>query len=315
MESIFPVKYPLVWALFKEAQSYSWTAADDDVINLSREKEDYNSQPEKIQVFVRTSIAAAAGEWDLFRRITHSFFNEFQEVESRSFLGCQVRAEQNHYHVYCRLLETYLDINAGNNHIFKVIQDLRNDEMKPVEEIPLHLEKNGWLNEYDGDNTSLLARMACYASIKVIFGSTRSLAGLWFKKEKKLGGFSLWNGLISRELQLHLEFVGKMCELLTNRGLDINELLVKKIVESAVNLEKQFGDKLEFCEAFNVKDSLMVSHIEYWGNQVLLCMGCKIIYQTPTLEEILFKDVAYETREKMEESVLVKADRKEEEEE
>lgn len=82
--------------------------------------------------------------------------------------------------------------------------------------------------------------------------------------------FSIFNDLIFKELRLHLEFVENMYGFLKDGCLDIDKSLVERIVKSVVDLEKEFGPKLDFCQVFGTWESSINSHIEYWDNQICL---------------------------------------------
>ena len=128
------------------------------------------------------------------------------------------------------------------------------------------------------DNGSFAERLVAFAAVEGIFFSGSFCSIFWLKKRGLMPGLSFSNELISRDEGMHCDFA---C-LLYNDHL-VNKLskeTVRKIIEDAVEIEKEFVTDALPVSLIGMNAKLMQQYIEFVADRLLMELGCEKIYQS-----------------------------------
>ena len=263
--TIFPIKYPNLWTLYKKAQASGWTAEE---IDFGQDMEDWNKLSENEHHFIKHIIAFfAASDGIVFENISMNFVNDVWATEARSFYAYQQHNEMVHGETYSLLIDKYITDHEEKQKVFSAI-----------ETIPCIRKKAEWsLKWFDRDTIPFCDRLIAFACVEGIFFSGSFCAIFWLKKRGLMPGLSFSNELISRDEGLHLEFAIELFKMLKNKS---SEKIVHEIVKDAISIEKEFIITALPCNLIGMNSSKMSEYIEYVADRMIKQLGYKPIWNT-----------------------------------
>jgi ribonucleotide reductase beta subunit family protein with ferritin-like domain len=227
--TVFPLKYPHLWELYKKAQMSNWTAEE---VDFSKDLEDWKTLNDNEQKFIKYILAFFAGsDGIVFENINNNFADEVQISEARSFYAYQSHNEMVHGETYSKLIDKYIKDGAEKKQLFEAIQT-----------IPCIQNKAQWAMKWFAtgakpDARSFAERLFAFACVEGIFFSGSFCAIFWLKKRGLMPGLCFSNELISRDEGLHQEFAVELFKLLRNKP---STETIHSIVKEAVEIEKGF---------------------------------------------------------------------------
>jgi ribonucleotide reductase beta subunit family protein with ferritin-like domain len=262
---LFPIKYPDVWKMYKEAESSIWTLEE---IDLSADMKDWQSLTADEQYFIKHVLAFfAASDGIVLENLATRFMNDVKIPEARCFYGFQIAIENIHSETYSMLIETYIRDTAEKANLFAAIDT-----------IPFVKRKAEWCLKWISSDRSFAERLIAFAAVEGIFFSGSFCAIFWLKKRGLMPGLTFSNELISRDEGLHCDFA---C-LLYNKHIvnKISQIRVEEIICDAVTIEKEF-----ICGSLPVKligmnAALMAKYIEFVADRLLVALGHEKVYHT-----------------------------------
>jgi ribonucleotide reductase beta subunit family protein with ferritin-like domain/glutaredoxin len=264
--TVFPIRYPSLWSLYKKAQGSNWTAEE---IDLGGDMNDWNNvMTENERFFIKYILAFfAASDGIVFENISMNFVTDVSSTEARSFYAYQQHNEMVHGETYSLLIEKYVSDHEEKNKIFRAIETI--DCIK---------RKANWaLKWFDREKRQFGDRLIAFACVEGIFFSGSFCAIFWLKKRGLMPGLSFSNELISRDEGLHLEFAVELFRLLKNKP---NEKTVHEIVKEAVEIEKTFILDAIPCNLIGMNYTKMSEYIEYVSDRMLKQLGFGPIWNT-----------------------------------
>ena len=264
--TVFPIRYPSLWSLYKKAQGSNWTAEE---IDLGGDMNDWNNvMSENERFFIKHILAFfAASDGIVFENISMNFVTDVSSTEARSFYAYQQHNEMVHGETYSLLIEKYVSDHEEKNKIFRAI-----------ETIECIKQKANWaLKWFDREKRPFGDRLVAFACVEGIFFSGSFCAIFWLKKRGLMPGLSFSNELISRDEGLHLEFAVELFRLLKHKP---NEKTVHEIVKEAVAIEKTFIMDAVPCNLIGMNYTKMSEYIEYVSDRMLKQLGFRPIWNT-----------------------------------
>ncbi len=256
--TVFPIRFPDLWNMYKKAQMSNWTAEE---IDLSKDLDDWNFKlnPQE-QHFIKMVLAFfAASDGIVFENININFGTEIQVSEARSFYAFQQHNEMVHGETYSLLIEKYIRDSAEKNKTFRAL-----------EMIPTISKKAQWALKWLSPDLPLGERLFAFACVEGIFFSGSFCAIFWLKKRGLMPGLSFSNELISRDEGLHLEFALALLSMLRLRPRTERIL---EIIKEAVTLEKEFILEALPCQLIGMDAPKMSQYIEYVADRLLKQSG------------------------------------------
>jgi len=263
--TVFPIRYPNLWTLYKKAQASNWTAEE---IDFSKDLSDWETLTGDEQHFIKYILAFfASADGIVFENINNNFAKEVELPEARSFYAYQEHNEMVHGETYSLLIEKYVKDTAEKDIIFRAI-----------ETIPCVQKKAQWaLKWFDAVSVPFSERLVAFACVEGIFFSGSFCAIFWLKKRGLMPGLAFSNELISRDEGLHLEFAVELFGMLNKKPSAIR---IHQIVTEAVTIEKEFILDALPCRLIGMNSDLMSTYIEYVADRFLKQLGYAVLYGT-----------------------------------
>jgi ribonucleotide reductase beta subunit family protein with ferritin-like domain/glutaredoxin len=260
--TIFPIRHPNLWAMYKKAQMSNWTAEE---IDFSKDLDDWNSMSENEQKFIKYILAFfAASDGIVFENLNVNFANEVQVPEARSFYAYQQHNEMVHGETYSLLIDKYVKDPVEKDHLFRAIETI--DCVK---------NKADWAMKWFDNSQPFANRLIAFACVEGIFFSGSFCAIFWLKKRGLMPGLSFSNELISRDEGLHQDFAVELFGMLNNKT---KEDTVSNIVSEAVTIEKQFILEALPCKLIGMSSEKMSIYIEYVADRLMKQLGFSPIF-------------------------------------
>uniref|UniRef100_A0A7M4E7A8 Ribonucleotide reductase regulatory TP53 inducible subunit M2B n=1 Tax=Crocodylus porosus TaxID=8502 RepID=A0A7M4E7A8_CROPO len=286
---IFPIQYPDIWKMYKQAQASFWTAEE---VDLSKDLPHWNKLKSEEKYFISHILAFfAASDGIVNENLVERFSQEVQIPEARCFYGFQILIENVHSEMYSLLIDTYIKDPEKREFLFNAIETM-----------PCVKKKADWALRWiaDRDSTfelemqkpktskksrtescpyhrpSLLLlggageRVVAFAAVEGIFFSGSFAAIFWLKKRGLMPGLTFSNELISRDEGLHCDFACLMFHYLVNRP---SEERVKEIIVNAVEIEQEFSTEALPVGLIGMNCTLMKQYIEFVADRLLVELG------------------------------------------
>jgi ribonucleotide reductase beta subunit family protein with ferritin-like domain len=263
--TVFPLKYPHLWDLYKKAQMSNWTAEE---VDLSKDLDDWKTLNDNEQKFIKYILAFFAGsDGIVFENINNNFADEVQISEARSFYAYQCHNEMVHGETYSKLIDKYIKDPAEKKELFEAIQT-----------VPCIQKKADWaMKWFDTKSRSFAERLFAFACVEGIFFSGSFCAIYWLKKRGLMPGLCFSNELISRDEGLHQEFAVELFKTLRNKP---NTNTIHSIVKEAVEIEKGFILDALPCNLIGMNSEKMSEYIEYVSDRLLKQIGVPPIWNS-----------------------------------
>lgn len=261
---MFPIKYPVIWEMYKKAEASFWTAEEVDLGDDLRHWEKLSADEKHFILHVLAFFAASDGI--VLENLGARFMKEVQLPEARAFYGFQIAIENIHSEMYSLLLESYIKDPAEKDRLFHAIST-----------VPCVKKKADWAIKWINSSGSFAERLVAYAAVEGIFFSGSFCAIFWLKKRGLMPGLTFSNELISRDEGLHTDF-GCLLYSMLNQQLPKERLL--EIITEAVAIEQEFVCDALPVDLIGMNGKLMSNYIEFVADRLLVAMGSEKHYKT-----------------------------------
>lgn len=262
---LFPIQHNDIWEYYKKAEASFWTAEE---IDLSQDLKDWsNTMTDDEKHFIKHVLAFfAASDGIVNENLAENFVAEVQYTEAKFFYGFQIAVENIHSETYSLLIDTYVKDPKEKDYLFNAIETM--DCVKKKADWALR-----WIDE-----GSFAERLIAFAAVEGIFFSGSFCSIFWLKKRGLMPGLSFSNELISRDEGLHCDFA---CLLYTDHVKNqLPKETVQKIIQDAVNIEKEFVTDALPVKLIGMNSDLMCQYIEFVADRLLMELGCEKVYNS-----------------------------------
>uniref|UniRef100_A0A5F9CWJ4 ribonucleoside-diphosphate reductase n=1 Tax=Oryctolagus cuniculus TaxID=9986 RepID=A0A5F9CWJ4_RABIT len=255
---IFPIQYPDIWKMYKQAQASFWTAEE---VDLSKDLPHWNRLTSDEKYFISHVLAFfAASDGIVNENLVERFSQEVQVPEARCFYGFQILIENVHSEMYSLLIDTYIRDPKKREFLFNAIETM-----------PYVKKKADWALRWIADRKSTFGeRVVAFAAVEGIFFSGSFAAIFWLKKRGLMPGLTFSNELISRDEGLHCDFACLMFQYLVNKP---SEERVREIIVNAVEIEQEFLTEALPVGLIGMNCILMKQYIEFVADRLLMELG------------------------------------------
>jgi ribonucleoside-diphosphate reductase subunit M2 len=261
---MLPVRYPRLWAMYKQAEASFWTAEE---IDLVEDLADWAALTAPERHFVSHVLAFfAASDGIVNENLAARFGREVQLPEARAFYAFQAAMENVHSETYALLIDTYVRDPAEKERLFRA-----------TETIPCVARKAAWALRWIDSSESFAERLLAFACVEGIFFSGSFCAIFWLKKRNLMRGLSFSNELISRDEGLHCDFACALYGMLRGR---LAEARVHEIVRDAVAIEQEFVSDSLPVALIGMNAELMRQYIEFVADRLVAALGYGKPFQT-----------------------------------
>ncbi|XP_058686504.1 ribonucleoside-diphosphate reductase subunit M2 B isoform X1 [Poecile atricapillus] len=260
---IFPIQYPDIWKMYKQAQASFWTAEE---VDLSKDLPHWSKLKADEKYFISHVLAFfAASDGIVNENLVARFSQEVQIPEARCFYGFQILIENVHSEMYSLLIDTYIKDPKKRDFLFNAIETM-----------PCVKKKADWALKWIEDRESTFGeRVVAFAAVEGIFFSGSFAAIFWLKKRGLMPGLTFSNELISRDEGLHCDFACLMFHYLVNRP---SEERVREIIVNAVEIEQEFLTEALPVGLIGMNCTLMKQYIEFVADRLLMELGFSKVF-------------------------------------
>uniref|UniRef100_A0AAR2IX62 ribonucleoside-diphosphate reductase n=1 Tax=Pygocentrus nattereri TaxID=42514 RepID=A0AAR2IX62_PYGNA len=261
---IFPIQYPDIWKMYKQAQASFWTVEE---VDLSKDLAHWEKlKPEERHFISHVLAFFAASDGIVNENLVQRFSQEVQVPEARSFYGFQILIENVHSEMYSMLINTYIRDLKERDYLFNAIETM-----------PCVKRKADWALQWISDTNSTFGeRLIAFAAVEGIFFSGSFAAIYWLKKRGLMPGLTYSNELISRDEGLHCNFACLMYSYLVKKPSTDR---VRDIITKAVSIEQEFLTEALPVDLIGINCSLMKQYIEFVADRLLTDLGLPKVYQ------------------------------------
>lgn len=262
---LFPIKYPDIWQMYKQAEASFWTVEE---VDLSKDQKDWDALGFDERYFLKHILAFfAASDGIVNENLIERFSQEVQVTEARCFYGFQIAMENVHSEMYSLLIESYIrDVEE------------RQDLFNAIETIPAVKRKADWALAWISSDTATFGeRIIAFAAVEGIFFSGSFAAIFWLKKRGLMPGLTFSNELISRDEGLHCDFAVLMFSYLVQRPA---KKRIIEIISQAVHIEQEFLTEALPVSLIGMNCDLMKQYIEFVADRLLDNLGVGHLYNT-----------------------------------
>ena len=258
--TVFPIKYPDLWALYKKAVGSFWTAEE---IDLGADVTDWTRLTDPEKHFIKMVLAFfAASDGIVMENINLNFGTEVQIAEARAFYAYQSFNESIHGETYSLMIDKLVEDKAEKDSLFRAI-----------ETVPAVKRKAEWALEWMRSAAPFAQRLVAFACMEGIFFSGSFCSIFWLKKRGVLPGLCFSNELISRDEGLHLEFAVALYHHLADKSAPVAD-----IVRGAVAIEESFITEALPCKLIGMDAEQMKQYIRYVADRLMKQLGHSAIY-------------------------------------
>ncbi|XP_049890555.1 ribonucleoside-diphosphate reductase subunit M2 B [Epinephelus moara] len=261
---VFPIQYPDIWKMYKQAQASFWTVEE---VDLSKDLAHWERlKPEEKHFISHVLAFFAASDGIVNENLVQRFCQEVQVPEARSFYSFQILIETVHSEMYSMLINTYIRDLKERDYLFNAIQTM-----------PCVKRKADWALQWINDSKSTFGeRIVAFSAVEGIFFSGSFAAIYWLKKRGLMPGLTYSNELISRDEGLHCTFACLLYSYLVKKP---SEDRVKDIITKAVSIEQEFLTEALPVDLIGINSCLMKQYIEFVADRLLSDLGLAKVYQ------------------------------------
>jgi len=259
----FPIRYPDLWNLYKQAVGSFWTV---DEIDFSGDMKDWDKLNSDEKHFIKMVLSFfAASDGIVMENIDLNFSKDVYIPEARSFYAYQTFNESIHSETYSLMIDKFVKDTEEKERLFK-----------SIETVPAIHRKSGWALKWISSDAPFAQRLVAFACVEGIFFSGSFCAIFWLKRRGLMPGLSFSNELISRDEGMHQEFAVTLYSHLDSK-LNSDEIL--NIVKEAVEIEREFVVDALPCKLIGMDSDQMTQYIQFVADRLLLQLGCQKYYK------------------------------------
>jgi ribonucleoside-diphosphate reductase beta chain len=268
--TLFPLKYPILWAEYKKQEKSIWTAEEIDFSQDYKDFETLNSDTKYVIKMILAFFASMDGIVNL--NLDSNLINRITINEATTTYRFQAMMEGIHNECYSLMIDNLIKDPVEKNFLF--------DSIKTIPSIKKIAD---WAFQWIQSDTSVAHKLVAFACVEGILFSGAFAIIYWLKKYIGAGrlflpGLIKSNELISRDEKFHCDFACEMYRLLNNK-LDEEEL--KKIILESVEIAKNFNNESIKCKLVGLNSDLMNQYVEYVADRLVVSLGYTKIFKAP----------------------------------
>jgi len=262
--TMFPIKYPKIWDLFKDHEALFWTAEE---IDLSSDLADWRSLNDNEKHFIKHVVAFfAASDGIVNENLAINFYTDVQIPEARAYYTMQMLIETIHSETYSLLIDTYVTDEKEKMHLLRAIDTM-----------PIITKKGEWALKWISKDTTFAERLMAFAAVEGIFFSSSFCSIYWLKDRGLMPGLSFSNELISRDEGIHTDFAILLHDTLQKENR-VSEERIQQIFSEAVELECEFATEALPVSMIGMNEKQMQQYIKFVADRLLVQAGASKLY-------------------------------------
>lgn len=263
--SLFPIKYPKIYNLYKKQRDNYWVPAEVDLETDVREwRHTLTDADRHFLTYTLSFFAQADG---IVLQNVSKFDMDCDIPEVNLFYGIQAGIEAIHWEMYGLLIDA-LVTNPED----------REKAHHAIENYPCIAKKAEWLSQWMTDAQVYPARLIAFACAEGIFFSSAFASIFYYKKKGLMPGLCMSNKFIARDEGLHRDAGIEIFLLLREEGNTVPDKQVYEIVSSAVDIESNFVEDSLNVELIGINKESMKQYIKYTADHLLVSLHLEKLY-------------------------------------
>jgi ribonucleoside-diphosphate reductase beta chain len=261
---IYPIKYPEIWKMFKNAVSAFWNVEE---VSCDKDHDDWVKLSDDERFFISNVLAFfAASDGLVGENLGSRFYEEVKIPEARAFYANQIFMETIHNEMYSLMIDTLIKDTREKDRLFN-----------GLETIACIKKKGEWSSKWiKSQEAPFVMRLLAFAIIEGVFFSGSFCAIFWLKERNNmLPGLTASNELISRDESLHTEFAILLYSMIKHK---LPENIVHEIFREAVDIEIEFITESIPCNMLGMNSTLMTQYIKFVADRLIVQLGYSKIY-------------------------------------
>lgn len=261
---LFPIQYPDIFKMYKEAVASFWTVEE---VDFTKDRADYESLSSAEQNFLKHVLAFfAASDGMVNENLATNFSEEVVSQEVKSFYAFQQAIEAVHAETYSLLIDTIIDEESEKDTLFNALETMSCIQTK-AEFMRKHMTRE----------VSFEERLIAFAAVEGILFSSSFCAIYFFKKKNLMPGLCISNQFISRDEALHSNFAVLLYSKLKNQ---LTSQRIQQIIKDAVDVECTFVRSALSQDILGINADEMVQYVQMIADRLLLDLNCDKVYNT-----------------------------------
>ena len=256
--SLFPIKNPAVYEMYKQSLACFWTA---DEIDMTQDLKDFRAMSKDEQHFVKHVLAFfASADGIVIENLVTTFCTEVQMPEARQFYAFQAAMESIHAESYALMIDTLVDEDGEKQHLFSAINTM-----------PAINKKAAWALKWISSLKPFAERLIAFAIVEGVFFSGAFCSIFWLKKRGLCPGLSFANQMISRDEGLHTDFA---CLLFRDHiKTKPTRKRILEILLPAVEMECEFVQSSLPVSLIGMNAESMTQYVRFVADRLLVSLG------------------------------------------
>lgn len=263
--TIFPIKFPDVWKLYKEQEACRWQSQEIDYSTDFANFEKLSSNEQHFIKFVLAFFASA--DILVSQNLSERFINDVKMNEAIFFYNLQTAMENVHSETYSLLIEHIIKDNTEKDYLINA--------MKNIESIR---KKTQWIEKCIKSDASYATRLIQMAISEGIFFSSSFCSIFWLQNKfmGQFAGICLANNFIARDEGQHVFFSCFIYKNYITEKLPQKE--VHKIFNEALEIESEFVRDALNVDLIGINADLMIQYVRYSCDFLLIQLGYDKLY-------------------------------------
>lgn len=251
--TVYPIKYPKVWAAYKNQTAAIWSAEE---IDFAKDYDDFQKLNDNEQHFIKMILSFfAASDTIVNMNLGERFIKEVQIREAIIAYNYQMHMENIHSEVYSLQIDNIIR-NPEEKHI----------ALNAIENYPCIKKKAEWAYKWIDSRDSFAQRLIAFAIVEGVFFSGAFCSIFWLKKRNLMPGLCDSNELIARDEGMHTSFACLLYGMVSNK---LEEKVVHQMFEEAYEIEKEFICESLPCSMLGMNNILMTQYIKFVSDRLL----------------------------------------------
>ena len=251
--TVYPIKYPKVWAAYKNQTAAIWSAEE---IDFAKDYDDFQKLNDNEQHFIKMILSFfAASDTIVNMNLGERFIKEVQIREAIIAYNYQMHMENIHSETYSLQIDNIIR-NPEEKHI----------ALNAIENYPCIKKKAEWAYKWIDSRDSFAQRLIAFAIVEGVFFSGAFCSIFWLKKRNLMPGLCDSNELIARDEGMHTSFACLLYGMVSNK---LEEKVVHQMFEEAYEIEKEFICESLPCSMLGMNNILMTQYIKFVSDRLL----------------------------------------------
>ena len=261
--TVFPIKYPQIWNLYKKMEAAFWTAEE---IDWSKDKHDFKKLNEDEQRFIKYVLAFfSASDTIVNINLGERLSQEVQPLEAKIAYTFQMMIEGIHSEVYALQVDNIIEN-----------PEEKKDILNAIETVPCIKAKTDWMLKWVKSEEDFATRMVAQAISEGLFFSGSFCAIFWLKHKNIMPGLISSNELIARDEGMHCDYSIMLYHMLKKK---LPQEKIHQMFIEAVETEKFFICESLPCSLLGMNSGLMEQYIKFVADQLIVKLGYEKVFK------------------------------------